>query len=425
MQPQYEPADAQSIDYLDKQIDSLFDELKKRIYDLTAPRSTWFDKMKGWTGKQMRTFADRLQQPKQNPLFAKGPTQENNLSLNLEQYAQIKVLVEELEIKINENNGFIDNILDQYKTRLKNLIKSYVARPKVVPRVIKSEPNVEKSFTGSEFDERIPGGYVQHDPWTLEPHKEEPEAEEPPSKIEPKAEPTPIPKIEPEKTTQAPTEPRRRKRRERILPQTQEEAPKVRQVSPEDVENIKLGYALDLAKHLFGTPSESDLKMAIEQTKDHDIGQIDASRYNDFIKIAKEFKNKNSAQPMAASESPTQQPQIGPMDVPPAPASNEKTKDQLLAMTGKELKDFLKDHDPELVDAYNDREWHSKHLRKEIVLSYLASKNHKRQSESFEGRIQLYKTLLREDVRPKLIHYQLQNIPFNEKLSMILKRIKD
>jgi hypothetical protein len=404
MQSQYEPIDSQAIANLDKQIDNLFDDLKKKIYDITAPRSNSFDKLKGWAGKQIRSFADRLQQPKRNPLFSNTPTQECNLSLNLEQYSKLKFLVEELESKVNENNGFVDRILDQYKNRLKDLVKSYTAQPKIVPRVIKNDPSEQNPHTGSEFDERLPDGFKPHDPWTLDPIHPEPES--PVEQPKPQAAspmPTSTPTITPTATmpTQPKTPPSEKPKREKRkkpepLPQSTGEAPAVRQLSREDVQNIKLGYALEFAKHLFGNPpSEQDIKVAIEQTKDHDVNRIPQNHYDEYIETAKAYK---AAKPQAtAASTTTQAPQVGPMDVAPAPESTEKSKEQLAAMTPKELKDFLKDHDPELIDVYDDRDWTSKHLRKEIIANYLHTRSTQRpRSESFEQKVQSYKSLLRK-----------------------------
>jgi len=105
---------------LEDEIDKLFDNLKKSIYDVTVARRNWLDKVKGWLGFVGKSPVYRTQY-------------ESKKGLTLHQYAEIKGLIGNLEGQLNEvgatdllGHEYVDDILNAYRDKLKTIVRTHV-----------------------------------------------------------------------------------------------------------------------------------------------------------------------------------------------------------------------------------------------------------------------------------------------------------
>jgi len=142
---------------LEDEIDKLFVDLKRNIYDITVARRNWLDKVKGWLGFVGKSPVYRQQYP------------ESRLGLSLHQYAEIKGLIGNLEGQLNEvgatdllGHEYVDDILDAFRDKLKTIVRTHVdaisrSAPTPPPAAPPAVPKAAEPSMPAEPDKDILG----------------------------------------------------------------------------------------------------------------------------------------------------------------------------------------------------------------------------------------------------------------------------
>lgn len=379
-----------TIEYLEKYIDILFDDLKNKIATY-APRKDWLGGVKSWFSGQKR-----------NPF-------EHTLALDLQAYSEGSQIIEELETQLNEtpaDSTNIINLIDSYKDRLKNFVRDFYS--KHIPNqathgeqpqagVLGNTDNVRlQPLPGEKVTPPVPDerekGLVPLDPnYTRRPRElrigarnsmDFSQRESKPEKKARVAKPSvPTPELA-AKPTAAPIPPLGSKP----------------QVGEMDEDLIRKGWAIQHAKKLSGDDSisDEDIKHAIEAAKEVDLKVLSPQEIEMFKKTAIEYAKESVQKPFEQM-------------------TIEELKQQLGKMTGKELKAYMKNYDPDLFGAYADQSWSNKELRKSIIWSHLDTKQ-KKESTSKQ------RNLLKEGISLK---YRSAKLSIPDKIKFYKENFKN
>jgi hypothetical protein len=382
---------------LDKQIDALFDELKQKLTNPANPKSAAEIGWKNWIALNRHKY------------------EWNSLA----EYHAIKEFGEEFHEALTTAGPF-DAVVDEFREKMKQMVRTFVASQQKVrkPRTPKPvAPPVDPSAasTVTPTPKVAPTAPIEPAKPAPAPAAKEPETE-------PEDTPAPVPTPAPA-TVAKPT----------VQPPAPAPAKAAEPAESEEDKLMKLGAAIAFAKDMEGDqdPSDEDIQYAMQQPLNvqHHSVMRDA-----YIKLARDYLQKKAGSNLASSATPTKDqieqpptqeepPAKGPVPAP-AGASLHPTREDLMAMTPKQFKDWMEENDPELVGAYEGMKWWTKGMRDEIVGSFITNRDFlSKKTESLQYKVNKYKELLRRDNRPERLLSEAAKLPFNERVNFYKKKL--
>lgn len=338
---------------IERQIDALFDELKKKVRDLEnpQPRQSYADMVKTW--------------------MARPRAERERIAAGLESYNYLRQFQEALAV------NDIDTVLDEYREKLKQMVRTYAASmavPQAAPQAAApqqvtpaAEPQVQPQ----------PKPKPKRQPKPVEKSVETPpqQATIPPVEAAPQktVPPVPKPKEEPPATQAKPTP-------KAEIPPVQEKP----QEDPARDNKIRKGYAVLLARSVLDTKdvSQEDIDYVMSQPFDHKYH----ANEKECLKAYDEFEASQKAAPPAGKDKIDAAPEPAAQNKGPIPDTPEpvnpmtekgwaKTKSELKDMSDEEFKAFVMDNDPDgipIMLGHYDGEnsptawWHQVHRQEAI-----------------------------------------------------------
>jgi len=376
---------------LDKQIDAIFDDIKTKVKDLSVPKSS--------IPNTVQSGMQNLTRKRYDPNWLKKLRQTHNV---YERYDTLNKFSKKFIAELMEavDTSSIDQVIDQYKQRLKGIMRMFMSSPKSQNPYASGfqmhnqwqppEPEPQKSSDSSfqVSNQWAPQQYsYQYNP-------QQSSQVQMPSETMPVNNPAQSQPETPMKRTKKPRTPK---------PVAQEvtptpEAPAQPEIQPQtpsqndDDALARKGHAIVNAIHIKGDDITDDDIKALGRKGDYDMSEDSPEDRANYIKIAQDYNKKlaasNPAAPVPEKRKRGRKPKnVNPSaEIPKASNSESQPTQQITPqadeailknMLPEDFKKFIFDNDPELADAYDSREWWKPSLRDELIASYLSFKKGK------------------------------------------------
>jgi hypothetical protein len=483
---------------LERDIDALFDDLKKQVRDLTNPRKNWLNNLQGWLRNKNMLFSNESKTGSRTSLV---------------EYADTSKFFKDFSKALNENKrAYLDEIIDSFKDRFKQVVVAHYADKVKRVNDVLTWMDARKDALKSDMKTALKRHYSSFIDDPVDAHRAalksklagyaKPVAPATttttpmPTTLTPA--PAPIPTTSTvttgstagstglgdsasttsidtslptpssaSGTTVATTGDRGTHTDKLDASSTATIPPTKPSLSSEDEKLIKLGTLVMYGKHLFGKKIEEltqeDLGQVEEMLKDN-LPSIDDDEKDQYIAAAKAWTQSVSDRSVT---NPT--PVVSPMDstdssgasgtgsgtsatskpVPPptsplptASAATDvegllaiedeeefKTKitefsGMLRQMKGNEFKDFVIKNDPEIAEMHDGEKWWLKSMRDDVIQEMLWKiLQTRKQRESLDYRISVYKGLLQKDQRPQFLIRETVGMSIGERVRFYKKKL--